>query len=77
MDENIHDPLTMEQTQMVSEIFDHASKILENGGKVIVQRVFTNAPPNQLCVFDKLEDLTGWKERLNDVQVILDRDTIS
>jgi len=76
MDENINDPLTMGQTHVVSEVVRLASEVLKNGGKVIVQRVFVNAPPAELCIFEKEVDLNGWKERLNEVQIKLGRDQI-
>lgn len=73
---DIKDPLTMGQTSIVSEVFRIASDVLNNGGKVIVQQVYTNAPPDQLCVFEKESDLSSWKERLNEVQIKLGREQI-
>ena len=76
INENIKDPLTMGQTHVVSEIFRIASGVLASGGKVIVQREYSNAKPDRLCVFDKQADLDAWKERLNDVQIKLGQDKI-
>jgi hypothetical protein len=77
VDENINDPLSMGQTHIVSEVFRIANEVLINGGKVIVQRVYTNAEPDQLCVFKSEAELRGWKDRLNDVQIKLGREHIS
>ena len=72
IDQNIHDPLTMGQTHIVSGIFRIASSVLENGGKVVVQRQYNNnAQSEVLCEFSNSEELSAWKERLNEVQVIL------
>jgi hypothetical protein len=76
IDNNIKDPLTMGQTHIVSEVFRIASEVLANEGKVIVQRVYTNAPPDTLCEFKTEKELNGWKERLNEVQVKLGREQI-
>ncbi|UCV02702.1 hypothetical protein [Dechloromonas denitrificans] len=76
IDDNINDPLTMGQTHIVSEIFRIASEVLTNGGKVIVQRVYTNAQPDTLCEFKSESELSGWKERLNEVQIKLGREQI-
>lgn len=77
VDENINYPLTMGQTHIVSEVFRIAREVLSNGGQVIVQRVYTNAAPDQLCVFKNETELSGWKDRLNDVQIKLGREQIS
>ena len=77
VDKNINDPLTMGQTHIVSEIFRIASEVLANGGKVIVQRVYTNTTPDLLCVFKYETELSGWKERLNEVQIKLGREQIA
>jgi len=71
--ENICDPLTMGQTDIVSGIFRDAANILANGGKVVVQRQYSNAPPDVLCEFTNEEELSAWKDRLNKVQIILKR----
>ena len=75
-DADINDPLTMGQTHIVSGIFREASKALTNGRKVIVQRFYTNAPPETLCEFNSQSELSGWKERLNAGQITLGREQI-
>lgn len=59
LDEHILDPLTMNQTAIVSGIFRGASDILNNGGKVIVQRKYRNAPPHTIATFSKQEELVN------------------
>ncbi len=75
-DDNINDPLTMGQTRIVGEVFRIASEVLANGGKVIVQRVYTNAPPDLLCEFRTEKELSDWKTCLNEVQIKLGREQI-
>lgn len=76
IDQDIHDPLTMGQTNIVSEIFKIASEVINNSGKVVVQRQYDNALPEVLCEFDNLDELSAWKERLNDAQIKLGREEI-
>ncbi|MFC1751409.1 hypothetical protein ACFL2V_21755 [Pseudomonadota bacterium] len=76
IDQDIHDPLTMGQTSVVSEIFRIATDIIKCDGKVIVQRQFGNSVPDILCQFDCVDDLEGWRDRLNEVQIKLGRDEI-
>lgn len=77
IDQNINDPLTMGQSSIVSNIFNIASNIIEEGGKIIVQRQYDNANPDKLYTFETTEELADWKKKLNEMQVILNREEIT
>ena len=76
IDQNIHDPLIMGQTDIVGEIFRIAADVIRNGGRVIVKRVYTNADPDRIFEFSTEEELKGWKKLLNEAQIVLGRDEI-
>ena len=77
IDQNIHDPLTMGQTDIVNNIFRIAASVLKNGGKVIVQHQYDNTEPDVICEFSNTEELSGWKDRLNNAQIVLGREQIA
>lgn len=46
-------------------ILQSASEIIRNGGKVIVQNEFVNAPPEIEKIISNLEELEEWKQEID------------
>jgi len=59
------DALTMGQMNIVEGIFGFGEQIIDDGGKIIIQREYTNSSPEVLAEFKSLEALRDWKKRLN------------
>ena len=53
----ISDMLALGQLYHVEEVFRFGEEIITNGGKVIIQREYVNAPPQVMRVIDILDDL--------------------
>jgi hypothetical protein len=73
---DIEDGLALEMSEVVSDIIKVSRGIVEKGGKVIIQREYTNSPPDLLVEYTKVEELDIWKEKLNIVQEKLGRKAI-
>lgn len=69
----VSDALVLQQNPLISAIFTHALELIENGGRIILQREYENAPSDILYVFRTSEEIMQWKNRLNDAQTILKR----
>ena len=74
--ENISDPLTLNQTGVVSGIFRAAEEAVAAGRQVILRREFTNAPPQVIQVFKTVEEIHQWRSNLNEGQKLLGRPLI-
>lgn len=74
--ENISDPLTLNQTGVVSGILRIAEETVAAGKQVTLQYEFTNAPPQVIHVFKTIEEIHQWRSRLNEAQKLLERPPI-
>lgn len=54
---DIEDALVLQQNSLVSAIFSNAEEIIENNGKIIIQREYTNAPPDIIQVYSSLDEV--------------------
>lgn len=73
---NIEDPLALVQMEIVRAAFRGGLAERESGAKVVVQGEFENADPEVVEVFRTAEQLTGWKDKLNQNQEILKREIV-
>jgi len=77
---DIGDLLTLGQNEAVSSILSNAKKLVENGGIVVIERCYSNEPPvpaDILVTYETLDDIKNWREKLNEVQKILDRPEVN
>lgn len=59
------DALTMGVTD---EIFRKAFQTVKDGGKVIIQKEYSNSPPQIMKIFDTEEEIESWKKRTYDTK---------
>lgn len=70
---NISDPLAMDQPELVDGILRIAEETVAAGKQVILQYEFTNAPPQVIKVFRTVGEIQKWRSKLNEVQELLER----
>lgn len=65
LDENITDPLTMDQVGIVSAIFNCAEHFINNGHQVRIVKRYENYPDETKRIITELSELNTWKSDLN------------
>ena len=73
---DISDACTLGENATVSGIFSFAEEIVNQGGRIVLQRQCVNAAPQILAIYATLDDVRAWKEKLNDIQSLLGRHEI-
>jgi hypothetical protein len=73
---DFQDNLALARNEIVSAIFSLAEEVVENGGKIIIQQEYENAPPDLVRAFSTIEEVRNWKQQLTEVQTILKRGQI-
>ncbi len=69
---DISDALSLGQNTIVDSIMNEARDLVSNGGKVTIEHRYENANPDHLITYCSVDEIESWKERLNEVQQILD-----
>jgi hypothetical protein len=70
---NISDPLAMDQPEVVAGVLRIAEETVAAGKQVTLQYEFTNAPPQVIKVFRTVGEIQKWRSMLNEVQEHLER----
>lgn len=60
------DDLSSPSPILLKEIFDLGERIISNGGKIVVQQEYTNADPDIIAVYESIDDLKKWKDRISE-----------
>ena len=60
------DAITLGDYSHVLFIFENAEKIINNGGKIIIQRAYLDSAPRTIIEYSNIEELHDWKSRLSD-----------
>ncbi len=63
----VGDAFKLGNTHIIDDICQLADEVIEQGGKIILQREYTNAPPDILAIFTTVDEIHSWRERMNDV----------
>lgn len=64
---DIEDALSMEKWDSVSTYVNSAREIVKQGGKVIFQQEYENAPPDILRIISSLQDIENWEKNVFEV----------
>jgi len=59
---DFNDAVTLEQWDVVSLNVEWAQKVIESGGKVIVEQRFKNGSIQTIKVIQSVQDLKNWKK---------------
>jgi hypothetical protein len=54
----------LHRNQVLNDLLRTAREIIQNGGQVIIQSEYDNAPPDIVRVFATLADLDGWENEI-------------
>ena len=54
---DIEDPTTLKNGQIIDTIFTHAAEVASAGGRIIIWRKYINASPDHLSTFSTPENL--------------------
>ena len=73
---DITDYLTLGENSIVRSIIAQSRDIVKAGGIVTIERRYENAMPTHIVSYKSEQEVDQWKEKLNDVQVILGREKI-
>lgn len=69
IENNIHDPLAMQQPHLVAGVFREARDALAAGKTVTLQREVPGSPPDVLAVFTELLAFEAWVTNLNRIRL--------
>ena len=61
------DAITMEKWDFVNIYINSAKDVVRQGGKVIFQQEYENAPPDILKVISTMEDIRNWEKNVSEV----------
>lgn len=64
---DIEDAITMEEWELVNEHITFAKEVVKEGGYVVFQQEYENAPPDILKILKTEEDIKNWKKNVEDV----------
>jgi hypothetical protein len=70
---DIEDALVLERNPIVESIIKSAIDIVKNGGKVVLQREYTNSPPEIIAEYYSEQEIVDWKDKINNTQELLNR----
>ena len=62
---DVEDALMLENDTLIESILSIAENVIQQGGKITIQREYTNAEPDILVMFSNTEQIKDWKNRLN------------
>lgn len=74
---DITDALALDENEIVVSIFSYARKIVKQGGSIVIEQTYGNAQPNVLAKYSTEQEIENWKNKLNEIQIILHRDVIA
>ena len=64
---DFNDAMTMEEWDIVNTHISFAEDVVKQGGKVIFQQEYENAPPDILKVISTIEDIRNWEKNVSEV----------
>ena len=64
---DFEDAITMEKWDFVNTYINSAKDVVKQGGKVIFQQEYENAPPDILKVISTMEDIRNWEKNVSEV----------
>ncbi|GEM_PF-3040161 len=74
--EEISDALALGENSIVENIFKTAKEIVKQGGSIIIEQRYENAQSDILAKYSTEIEVDNWKNKLNDIQVLLKRHKI-
>lgn len=60
----VTDALVMNDTALFDSVFEMGEEAIKKGGKTIIQKEYTNSPPEIMRVIDSIDELNEVKEKL-------------
>ena len=74
--DDISNPLALGENKIVQDIFPIAKEIVKQGGSIILEQCYENAPSEILARYSTEQEVDNWKNNLNNIQVVLKRNQI-